>query len=301
MVARLSTVRLVKVPYDSGRYDVRMGSGPLALARAGAAQHLRQQGHVVRERLVAPASSWCAEVKTAFELQRLIAAEAATARAAGEVPILLSGNCNATLGMLAGQQSAGGRLGLVWLDAHGDFNTPETDPGGFLDGQGLAMVVGRCWRTLTSAVPGFSPLPERRVVLIGAHSLDGDEETALRGSSIAWLPPARVRDPGSVPRALDALAAEADHVHIHIDLDVHDPSIAPANGYAVPGGLSAEEVHQVLRHVANRVRITSATLAAYDPACDLERRMESTALTVLALLARLARPTSGHHDNVDGG
>jgi arginase len=154
------------------------------------------------------------------------------------------------------------------------------------------MVVGRCWRTLTSAVPGFSPLPERRIVLIGAHSLDGDEETALRGSSIAWLPPARVRDPGSVSGALEALAAEADHVHIHIDLDVHDPSVAPANQYAAPGGLSAEEVHDVVRKIAGRIPVASATLAAYDPAFDPEHRMEQAALDLLTLLADLARQSS---------
>jgi arginase len=178
----------------------------------------------------------------------------------------------------------------VWLDAHGDFNTPETDAGGFLDGHGLAMAVGRCWRSLTATVPGFSPVPESRVVLVGARSLDEAEEPALRASGITWLPPAQARDTGVVARAADALAGRVDAVHVHVDLDVHDPSIAPANGYAAPDGLSAEEVHRVVRRVADKIPVVSATLAAYDPAYDPQRRMEATALALLLLLAGLARP-----------
>jgi arginase len=241
----------------------------------------------VEERLV-EASSWRAELTTAFELQRSVAAEVAAARTAGQVPLLLAGNCNTTVGMLVAP-SAGQRLGLVWLDAHADFNTPETDAGGFLDGHGLAMAVGRCWQALTSTVPGFSPLPEDRVALVGARSLDEAEETALRGSSIIWLEPSRVRQ---VDVLLSDLAARVDLVHIHIDLDVHDPSVAPANQYAASGGLSAEEVHDVVRKIAGRIPVASATLAAYDPAFDPEHRMEQAALDLLTLLADLARQSS---------
>ena len=89
---------------------------------------------------------------------------------------------------------------------------------------------------------------------------------------------------------VDALATKVDVVHIHIDLDVHDPSIAPANQYAAPDGLSAEEVHHVVREIAGRIPVASATLAAYDPAFDSEDRMKDTALDLVTLLAGLARP-----------
>lgn len=287
LVVSVLPVRLLEVPYDSGRRDVRMGAGPLALAQSGAAQMLRAQGHEVHERVI-EASSWQAEVVTAFELQRLVAAEAAAARAHDQVPILLSGNCNTTVGMIAGL-AALGRTGVVWLDAHGDFNTPDIDGSGFLDGHGLAMVVGRCWTALTKAVPGFQPVPETRVILVGARSLDPAEELALRRSSITWLAPNRARDIGDLRHAVDILAGQVDVVHIHVDLDVHDPSIAPANGYAAADGLSAEQVRMVVRQIADRVPVASATLAAYDPAYDPQGRMRHTALALLALLARLAR------------
>lgn len=254
-----------------------MGSGPLALARAGAAARLRERGHTVRERVVEAASRWRSETTTAFELQRAVAAEAVAARAAGQFPLLLAGNCNSTVGMLAGG-------GLVWFDAHGDFNTPETSPTGFLDGQALAMAVGRCW---TAAVPEVVPVAERNVVLVGARSLDPAEESALRGSDVAWLPPDQARDVGRLSTVLTELAARVDAVHVHIDLDVYDPSLAPANSFAAPGGLLADDVRRILVGIAERTRITSATLASYDPRCDRGSRIRDTALDVLVLLAEL--------------
>ena len=278
-------IRLLLVPYDSGRRDERMGAGPLALRRAGAADTLRGAGHDVDERVIEVASPWRAELTTGFEFQRLTAAAVADARAAGRLPLLLSGNCNTTIGVLGGMADPGRRLGLVWFDAHGDFNTPETDPGGFLDGHGLAMAAGRCWRPLTSTVPGFAPLPEERIVLVGARSFDEAEEAALRDSAVAWLPPEQARDEDHVARTLGALADDVDQVHVHVDLDVHDPSIAPANGYAAPDGMSAGEVRAVIRRLGARLPIRSATLAAYDPSYDVAHRIERTALDLLVALA----------------
>lgn len=198
---------------------------------------------------------------------------------------MLSGNCNATLGVLAGLARPGLRLGLVWLDAHGDFNTPELDQSGFLDGQGLAMVVGRCWQAVTSAVPGFSPLAEQRVLLIGTRSLDEAEEAALRRSEVTWLPPAQARDLGAVTAALEVLASRVDVVHFHVDLDVYDPSIAPANSFAASDGLLAPDVERIVGQTAARRPIVSATLASFDPAFDPAGRMRDTALNLLEQLA----------------
>ena len=283
-------VRLLLAPYDSGQVDARMGSGPTALAGAGAAERLRRQGHAVTEQVLVPSTTWRAELATGFELNRLIAGTVAGARSAGEVPLLLAGNCNTTLGVLAGVSGAGRRLGLIWLDAHGDFNTPDEDTSGFLDGQGLAIVVGRCWRALAAGVPGFAPLPERDVVLIGARDLSDAQADVLDRSALTWVRPDRARRPQDVAVALDRLAGRVDAVHFHVDLDVHDPSIAPANGYAAPGGLSAADVVQVLRLAAERVPVVSATLASYDPDHDVEHRMLGTALALLDAVAANATP-----------
>jgi arginase len=282
-------VRLLYAPYDSGAFDVRMGAGPLALRRGGAARWLRERGHEVDEQVLEPTSPWRAEVQTAFELQRVVAAAVADARRAGRLPLLLAGNCNTTLGVLAGLAQPGRRFGLVWLDAHADFTTPETTTTGFLDGQGLAMVVGRCWRTLTSTVGHFGPLPEHQVLLVGARDVGTAEETDLRASGVRWLPPATARDADTTAAALDDLAARVDAVHVHVDLDVHDPvAVAPAHGYAAADGLLAAEVQRVVRQAADRLPVVSATLAAYDPGHDEAGRMRETALALLGRLAAVA-------------
>lgn len=271
-----------------------MGAGPLVLAEAGAARRLRDRGHKVNERVLEPISTagWQAELRTAFELHHVIAAEVRAARTANQLPLVLSGNCNATIGVLAGLTHPGQRVGLIWLDAHGDFNTPDIDTSGFLDGHGLAMAVGRCWQTLTGAVPGFHPLLEQHVLLAGARSLDDAEQAALMESGVQWLLPEQARDAQVTAAALDHLADMVDVLHFHVDLDVHDPSIAPANSYAEPDGLLADDVHRLLRHSAERTPVISATLASYDPAFDQAWRMRDTALGLMELLAEIGTPTT---------
>jgi arginase len=264
-----------------------MGAGPEALAAGGVAR-LRESGHAVVEQVIDPPPGWRAELRTAFELHRGIAEAVTEARRQGEVPLVLSGNSNATLGVLAGLGGTRGRLGLVWLDAHGDFNTPDTDPGGFLDGQGLALVVGRCWGALASGIPGFVPVPEHHVLLVDARSFNDAEHLALRQSGLHWVPPANAREAGLLASALDHLACGVDMVHFHPDLDVHDPSIAPANEYAESGGLSAEDVQWALRQTAARLPVVSACLASYDPAFDPTGALKAAALSMIDLVATVA-------------
>jgi arginase len=241
----------------------------------------------VSSRAVEPSADWRAELATSFELNRLIAGEVAGAVRRGEVPLLLAGNCNATLGLLGGL--AGRRVGLLWLDAHGDFNTPDEDDGGFLDGQGLAIAVGRCWTAAAAGIPGFAPLSEQDVVLVGARDLSTAQQDVVRASGLVWLPPAQARDPAAVGAALDELARRVDVVHVHVDLDVHDPSIAPANGYAAPDGLTGAQVRQVLHLAADRLPVVSGTVASWDPSLDIGHRMRDTALRLLEEIAAVAR------------
>ena len=268
-----------------------MGAGPSRLA-AGAVQRLRAQGHLVEERRV-ELTGWQAELQSAFDLHREVASLTA-ARGKGQLPVLLAGNCNTSLGILAGAAEPGCRQGLIWLDAHGDFNTPETDTTGFLDGQGLAMAVGRCWQAALAEVPGFEPIPEHRVLLLGARDLDSAEEGALAASDISVLAPAAARKPAQVGRALTRLASQVDTVHVHIDVDVHDPSSGTANGYSAPDGLSDIKVRRILEQTATRIPIRSASLASYDPAYDTSGRMHEVALELLELIAAIA--TTTHHD-----
>jgi arginase len=291
-------VQLLIVPYDSGHRGVRMGKGPEHLAGHGAAARLRSASHAVAEHPIELDQAFPAEIASAFALQRAVAEHVGAAVATGWFPLLLAGNCNSAVGVAAGLAAHADErapVGVVWLDAHGDFNTPETTTSGFLDGMALATLTGRCWRALAASVPRFRPVPKEHVLLLGGRDLDEQERTALEGSTMLWVPDGHVRDHGpsqALGPALDLLAGRVGLVHLHIDLDIHDPEYAPANPYAAPGGLDPSTVRQVVRLVAERLPLAAATLAAYDPGCDTEDRMLTAALDLVELLADLAPGTT---------
>jgi arginase len=233
-----------------------------------------------------PTASFSAEVQTAFALDRLIAERVADSVVDGALPIVLSGNCISSVGTLGGL--ALGRIGVIWFDAHGDFNTPETTTGGFLDGMALAVATGRCWTSLAATVQGFRPVPDEYVVLIGARDLDPAEEALLETSDIAQLPPVVLRKLWAP--VLDDLASRVTDVYLHVDLDVLDPAEGRANSYAAPGGLRIDEVVRMIAEIGRSLAIRAAALTAFDPACDGDGRVRAAAIRIARAIADAASP-----------
>lgn len=216
-----------------------MGRGPERLLSGGLEGPLRSHGREVRKTLLKPEDALPAEVATAFELMRLISGEVREAAESDEFPLVLSGNCNASVGTIGGV-GGGEELGIVWFDAHADFNTPETTTTGFTDGMGLAIATGHCWGAMAGSVPGFSPVTEENVVLVGARAVEPAEQERLDGSGVALVGADRLRE-GDVEDALraslDALGSRVSRVYVHLDLDVLDPrEVGQANEFAAPGG-----------------------------------------------------------------
>jgi len=280
-------IHLVSVPYDTARRGERMGAGPEHLLRCGAAERLRSRGHRVHVEDVAPLDGdFPAEIRTAFELQRAVAAAVRRAVVDGALPVVLAGNCNtAALGTLAGLRAR--NVGVIWFDSHADFNTPETTIGGFLDGMALAMTTGGCWRQLIAQLPDFEPVEPANVLLLGARDLDPLEALLLAESPVTLLRPAHVGT-GLAP-VLDRFRQRLHSVYVHIDLDVLDPvAHGHANALAAPTGLTADQVASALELTARRFRIAGAALTAYDPSCDADGRVCRAALTLLEVLANVA-------------
>jgi arginase len=269
-------LQLLVVPYDSGHRGARMGSGPERLLEAGIERALAQQGHQVRTTLVElPDNSWSSEIGTAFELMRRVAASIASSE--GRLPIILAGNCNTSIGALAAYGAM--RTGVVWFDAHGDFNTPDTTTSGFLDGTALSTITGRSWRQLVLTVPGFRPIAEESVCVVGARDLDPLEERLLSESGVALVRAADVRS--ALPKVIDSIANRVDRVHVHIDLDVLDAAVARANSYAVGGGLTVEDMEFALAVIGRRLSVAGITLSAYDPASDSDGRAAAAAIRLV--------------------
>jgi arginase len=257
-------IGLFTVPYDSGHRGLRMGRGPLHFVEHGAADRLRTAGHAVAESVVDVPAPFPTEVGTSFALHRALSEMVCAAAAGGALPLVLAGNCGSALGTVSGIRAASPNdvsdVGVVWLDAHADFNTPDTTTSGFLDGQMLSALTGGCWRALTASIPGFRAVSDAHVMLVGARDLDAAEETALAASRVTWVRAADVRENGpqaALDAALATLARRVSRVY----------------QYAAPDGLSAAVVREVVSLVARHVPIAAAALTAYDPTYDPEGRM----------------------------
>lgn len=269
-------VQLIAVPYDSGRRGEPMGAGPERLLHAGLVSRLAHAGHHVQVRTIeAPADAWRSEIRTTFDLATGVSRAVTDAIGGGRFPLVLSGNCGpAALGCVAGMGAA---PAVFWFDAHGDFNTPDTTIGGFLDGMAMATLTGRCWPTLAAAIPGFAPVAEKSVILLGARDLDPLEAAALDASAVRVVPPAELRI--RLPAAIEDLrTGVSGPVYLHLDLDVMDPSEGPVNCYAAPGGLSRGDVEWAIGAIAHAVPVGAAALTALDPVADPAGRTLEAAL-----------------------
>jgi arginase len=186
-------------------------------------------------------------------------------------PVSIAGDCCAVIGVLAGLQRAGVNPRLVWLDAHGDFNTWETTPSGFIGGMPLAMIVGRGEQTLMQAAE-LIPLPERDVILGNARDLDPGERELLQQSRLRHVP-----DVASIPQ----LVSSERPIHIHLDTDVIDSSEAPAMKYPVKGGPTLNALRETVRRLANTGRVVGVSMTLWDFEQDADRRTERASMALL--------------------
>lgn len=269
---------LIQVPYDSGHFGARMGRGPLHLIEQGLSGTLERAGHEV-EVVPVRLDGFLTEVTSAPLLHRQVAEKASRAREEGRLPVVLSGNCNAAA---VGSLAAIGPAGVVWMDAHGDLNTPDTSPSGYFDGMAISVAMGTAWPTLTAKLPGFQPLDPRNVVHIGARDFDPPELEVIEREGIARLGAGEL---DGLDAALADLATRVDQAYIHMDLDVLDPTELRANVYAVPGGLTVSQVEDVVRATGRHLKIAAAGITAYDPDHDPEGKGVRTAERLLEALA----------------
>ena len=288
-------IRIIAVPYDSGHPGLRMGAGPGHLLNNGVAEGLRSEGRVPSIATVRHESDPPAEVATAFELDGLVSNQVRRALVEDLFPLVLSGNCNtAAVGSLAGAGPEG--LGVVWFDAHGEFNTPETTATGFIDGMGLAIVVGHCWKAMARGVPGFSTVPEENVVMAGVREVELAEQERLDASRVTVVGADLIEKQGlcrALAAALNDLKTRVGRVYVHLDLDVLDAGkVGKANEFAVEGGPDAEELQAALGMVRERFEVVAFGIASYDPTFDAEGRILRVAIASARALTYL-RSTTG--------
>jgi arginase len=275
----MGSISLIQLPYDSGRFGERMGRGPIALLDSGLAEHLRSVGNEVDVASVRLSEGLHSETNALVELQGLAVPLIRDAIERQARPIILSGNCGtAALSAMAALDPRS--TGIIWFDAHADFNTPETSPSGFLDGMGLAILTGRCWRRLAERFESFQPVLDSQVIQIGVREKDPPEVQLLQESGIKQIPTVALAE---LPEVLRQLGT--DTVYVHVDLDVIDTSEGRANGWACGGGLSLNQLRDALELIGCRASIVAGAVTCYDPAVDADGRIGRAIPRIVELLA----------------
>jgi arginase len=282
-----SRLSLICHPFHNGLEGVDMGAGPLRLlAEADIAAELHAQGWVVHVESVETPDASDPEIVRIAEADRRLARRVRAAVAEDAFPLVLAGNCNSCLGTAAGLDSRAAPFGVVWFDAHADFDTPDRSLG-FFDGMGLAILTGNGWNLLRGTIDGFTPIDERDVVLAGVRDLEEHQRAPLAASALR-LVAGRSAAGAAYVAALDALRERVRRAYLHVDLDVLDPSEGRANRFAAEGGLSVRELQRAIELAFERLHVAAAAITAYDPSLDADGRMARAASDVIRTIGREA-------------
>ncbi|HEX5468546.1 MAG TPA: arginase [Gaiellaceae bacterium] len=228
-----------------------------------------------------PRARFLTEIKEACErIARRVAATAGDRY----VPIVLGGDHSIALGTLGGLAAAHGPGGVLWFDAHGDLNTPETSPSGNVHGMPLAAALGHAGEDFESEAWPLPAVEAGRVALIGVRSLDDAERELVRELDIAVYTMSDLDRRGVEPVVREALerVAGAAFVHVSLDLDVVDPEVAPGVGTPVRGGLSYREAHLAMELVAESGLLGSMDVVEVNPILDRENVTAALAVELVA-------------------
>lgn len=284
----MNAVSLIAVPYELDRLRYGVGRGPERLLECGAAEALGASGVTIETEVVELTEGFSSETAGCFELVRQVQKRVDAAVGQGAFPVVLSGSCCfAALGAVAGLGEAA--PGVVWFDAHGDFNTPESTNFGYFDGMGLAVLTGDAWQGMLATVPGAQPVPDTAVVQAGARDLEDGEELRLRESGIQYVRSEELAASDALAGALQALEPEPSGLYLHVDLDVLDAEEAQVNIYSAPDGLTADQLVSRVEEVLEIGAVKAMSLTAYDPECDRAGRVPPIADRLLRAVALSVR------------
>ncbi|NQS91606.1 MAG: arginase family protein [Chloroflexi bacterium] len=194
----------------------------------------------------------------------------------GYRPVSIAGDCCTAIGMLAGLRQAGINPLLIWFDAHGDFNTWETSPSGFLGGMPLAMLAGLGEQTLLEAL-NLDPMLQERIILSDGRDLDPGENELIANSLVTHM-----RNP------LDLMdyTFPDQPLWVHFDTDILDPEDVPAQNYLAPGGIHKEELGSVFQYLANTGLITAVSISSWAPDLPGAEQSQNVSMELLDILCR---------------
>lgn len=265
-------VQVITVPY---RYDERndgLGLGPQALLAAGLVRVLQRAGLNMSDPIdVLLPDDERVDSPISVNIGRLgshTATAVADAREAGHGALVLAGDDTASIGVVAGLQKAegaGAKIGIVWLDAHADFNTPETSYSGILAGMPVAILAGLAGPIWRGSAGLDATIPTDRILIVGPRELDEKEEALLRSTDVQLLTSKDIRKVESLTRAIARLSEHVDIISLHIDLDVLDPSLVPSASTPARDGMLIDEAAGVIKKILDSGKVAAISIAGLNP------------------------------------
>ena len=281
----MKPVHIIGVPLDLGAGRRGVDMGPSALRIAGIGDQLASIGRTVVDKgdlpapipeTQRPSDKHKKYVKDIARVCQKLHDVVLKSLDAGALPLVLGGDHSLAAGSVAAsavwvRRTAARPLGLIWVDAHGDMNTPATTTSGNVNGMPLAALLGHEPAELASIGGSPSVLPPH-TVLLGVRNLDEQEKAQIRQSGVHVFTMKDIDRDGIARVAERAIALAADGtggIHVSFDMDVCDPAIAPGVGTAVKGGLDYREAHMVMEMVADSRRLVGLDLVEINPTLDL--------------------------------
>jgi arginase len=295
--ASQKTLRLVGVPMDLGAGRRGVDMGPSAIRIAGVAAGLRHLGFTVEDdgdvgvpapETRDPGSPNARYLEPIYHVCNRLRLRVRRSLDQGEIPIVLGGDHSIAIGTVSGVsehfRSRGQKLGLIWVDAHGDMNTPESSPSGNIHGMPLATLCGMGHPRLVE-MGGFWPKVERKnVCLIGIRDIDEVERKIVKASGIHAYTMRDVDERGMRAIIQESIGFVSDGTagfHVSFDLDGMDPRDVPGTGTPVKGGISWREANLLMEMVSDTGRMTSLEITELNPILDVKNQSGEVAVDVI--------------------
>ncbi|GAB4552601.1 MAG: arginase [Anaerolineae bacterium] len=295
------TVRIMGVPMDFGQSRRGVDMGPSAVRYAGLGEHLAQLGYTVHdcgnidvpvvEEVVEKEIEARTENVKARHLDAVVAvcqtvfAAATACIPASDFAIFLGGDHSISVGSVAAMASRG-QVGVMWIDAHGDFNTPETSLSGNVHGMPVSALIGQGPPSLVNVGYAGAKLQPSQIVMVGIRDLDQAERQRLIDNHITAFTMTDIDEHGIASvtrRALDILTY-LDRIHVSLDMDSLDPDFAPGVGTPVRGGLTYREAHLLMEILAQSGKVRSMDIVEINPILDERNQTAETAVELAASL-----------------
>jgi arginase len=293
----LKPIRIINVPLDLGASRRGTDAGPSAFRVAGLGGAMRKIGFTIsiESDIPVPAMETRKSESTRLRFKseildvcRQLATETLDALDKGEQPLVIGGDHSIAMGTVSGlaahfkkkKQS----IGLIWFDAHGDMNLPETSPSGNIHGMPLAHLLGYGDEELSSILNMSPAVNAKNVVLLGIRDVDRVERKFIRESGIKVFTMRDIDELGMSEvskQALEFVNAGTAGFHVSFDLDGCDPDVIPGTGTLVPGGVSYREAHLLLEECASNGRMTSMEVVELNPFLDHGNVSAERAVTLI--------------------